>query len=373
MRRLFFKIKNNKSAVFVTTVLVGSSLCLAFSSCSVEDLNPDSNGAPDDLSNGDDLPSRTPENLSGDETTQSASLPSLLEDINDPSVLQDRVKLAGVVASEDLDCQKIVPFYYEIGNRNTSLTGGSLGDSAPSKDTEMAIASASKLLFGVFAFIEKDGRLSNEEIKALNFTSGYSRFSFCGVTRTVGGCFDDKVRFDPQNEGYFAYSGGHLQKLASLDLELAAATSEMLAQKIGDALGIQLSFSMPQPAGGVATTPEEYAKFLQTILRSQKLKEEFLGQHRVCASPAFCPEAAKSTPIPENEKWDYSLGHWVEVDEKTGDNAFSSPGAFGFYPWIDSQKEFYGIVAPSRSSQSRFFDAVECGRKIRGAFLTGEY
>ena len=28
-----------------------------------------------------------------------------------------------------------------------------------------------------------------------------------------------------------------------------------------------------------------------------------------------------------------------------GDGAFSSPGLFGFYPWIDAGKTYYGVLA----------------------------
>ena len=34
-----------------------------------------------------------------------------------------------------------------------------------------------------------------------------------------------------------------------------------------------------------------------------------------------------------------------------GDGAFSSPGAFGFYPWIDSSKSYYGIISRQQTGE----------------------
>jgi hypothetical protein len=70
-----------------------------------------------------------------------------------------------------------------------------------------------------------------------------------------------------------------------------------------------------------------------------------------------------------DESWHYSIGHWVEDDPKVGDGAFSSPGAFGFYPWIDASKTYYGVVA--RAEAPGALESVYCGRLIRKAWVTG--
>ena len=63
--------------------------------------------------------------------------------------------------------------------------------------------------------------------------------------------------------------------------------------------------------------------------------------------------------------------HWVETDPLVGDGAFSSAGAFGFYPWVDAGKRFYGIVARQSLLSGSGFDSAFCGRLIRKAWLTG--
>jgi hypothetical protein len=63
----------------------------------------------------------------------------------------------------------------------------------------------------------------------------------------------------------------------------------------------------------------------------------------------------------------------------TGDGAFSSPGAYGFYPWIDASKTYYGIIARESTTNvtgpaqnTPYWLSVLCGRLVREAFLTGD-
>jgi hypothetical protein len=105
-----------------------------------------------------------------------------------------------------------------------------------------------------------------------------------------------------------------------------------------------------------------------------------LGRAAVCTNPQSCPREAVKTPIPETESWHYSLGHWVEDDPQVGDGAFSSPGAFGFYPWISADKQVYGIVAREQrrgamsddSADKPAVASVDCGREIRAAWMNGQ-
>ncbi len=79
--------------------------------------------------------------------------------------------------------------------------------------------------------------------------------------------------------------------------------------------------------------------------------------------------ALPGTAVPASESWHYSIGHWVEDDRVVGDGAFSSAGAFGFYPRIDAGKASYGIVARSSGAGSGF-ESASCGRLIRKAWAT---
>ena len=99
-----------------------------------------------------------------------------------------------------------------------------------------------------------------------------------------------------------------------------------------------------------------------------------LGTAPVCTNPRTC-SAAVSAPIPPSESWHYSIGHWVEDDPAAGDGAFSSPGAFGFYPWVDSGRTWWGIVARMArdSDEQEGVASMKCGRRIRAAWLSARY
>ncbi|MBK7549435.1 MAG: hypothetical protein IPI20_17215 [Rhodoferax sp.] len=65
------------------------------------------------------------------------------------------------------------------------------------------------------------------------------------------------------------------------------------------------------------------------------------------------------------------MGHWVEDDRLVRRRPpMSSPGAFGFYPWIDASKTYYGVLA-RQGAAGTGVDSVNCGRLIRKAWVTG--
>jgi len=223
----------------------------------------------------------------------------------------------------------------------------------------MTIASASKWLYG--AYVAQIKPFEPTDIKFLNFHSGYTVFRGCEQTETVGQCVGG---YRASTENKFDYSGGHMQKHATL-MGLGDLTNVPLGTEIGDNLGISVAYNQPQLAGGAVMAASDYAVFLRRLLTNQLFLGGMLGTYKV---PTFGPNAI-SAPIPTDEQWHYSLGHWVEDDPVVGDGAYSSAGAFGFYPWIDSTKTYYGIIA--RSEIGGAFDSVRCGRVIRRAFMTG--
>jgi hypothetical protein len=98
-----------------------------------------------------------------------------------------------------------------------------------------------------------------------------------------------------------------------------------------------------------------------------------LGTNTVCTNSSTCSSAI-AAPIPQTESWNYSLGHWVEDDPVVGDHAFSSAGVLGFYPWIDSNKRFYGILArraADGAGGTPCYDSAVCERLVRRAWMTG--
>jgi hypothetical protein len=329
---------------------------------------------------------------------------------------QQRMQAAESTASKDALCTTLTPFYWEIGDKDGALDSGSGGDgssSPPNSETPMAIASASKWVFAAYALerldVSSSNPLSSSQIQQLNFTSGYDNMddTACFSTTTVAACFNAANPGGGLNSdqhavdiGHFYYNGAHMQALAVNQLGLGpdfvnfVAGSPKLAAAIQSYVGqdLTIDYSNPSLAGGADTTAATYGSFLRKILNGDLRMRSYLSADKVCAhaNSTDCPTAIYS-PINQSEPgtpndvsdeaWHYSLGHWIEDDPTVGDGAFSSAGADGFYPWIDSSKTYYGILArfatPAQVAAAPANDkpgvaSVYCGRAIRKAWLTGK-
>ena len=315
-----------------------------------------------------------------------------------PGTVAAKTLAAQTAANSHAACTAIAPFYWEIGDKTQTQANGSVGNRWAA-DTSMHIASATKWLYGAYVAELRRGQLTPTDIQHLNFTSGYSSFKSCGNAlnqpgETVASCAQnpDNNKQTPSHLGRFFYAGGHMQLHAAQQTPLANSGNAALALQINNMLKLDASaadfeFAQPQLAGGAKTTPAVYAHFLRTTLRGELYISQLLGSHVVCTNPGTCPTAV-STPFPHNESPLYSIGHWVEpaakdgvssAGEGAGDGAFTSPGLFGFYPWIDAGKQWYGIVARAtlegtRSrdmAQQPYYLSMVCGREIRKAWMAG--
>lgn len=330
--------------------------------------------------------------------------------------LEARMQAAEATASGEPLCTALTPFYWEIGDKDGPLDSGTGGDNSstpPSAESPMAIASASKWIFASYALerldVSASKPLTTAEVQELNFTSGYDHLSdsTCLLTTTVGGCLNASNPKGGLNSdrhsgdvGHFFYNGGHMQTLAVDTFKLGGDYSSFvsgtpkLATDIETYVGqdLLLAYSNPSLAGGADTTAATYGSFLRKILTGDLRMKDYLSADKVCThtNSSDCPAALYSpvnqtAPGPVNdvsdEAWHYSLGHWIEDDPKVGDGAFSSPGADGFYPWIDASVTYYGVLAryvsiaqanaaPAKQKPGEL--SVYCGRAIRKAWMTGE-
>jgi hypothetical protein len=274
-------------------------------------------------------------------------------------------------------CNPIRPFYWEVGDGTQRHASGSVNAAGNATtftgSSVMNIASASKWLYGAYVVERRAGALTADDIRHLNFTAGYTSFGFSGCEPgdTVASCVargNNGVQ-TPAHVDRFSYGGGHMQvhaNLAAPGMALGPLDNATLAAEMTRVLGMSLSYTQPQLAGGARTTPDNYAVFLRKLLNNELRLSPLLGAHAVCTNPATCPTAV-NTPVPPSQSFDYSLGHWVET---SGDGAFSSAGAFGFYPWIDVDKTHYGIVARVALAGGGN-ESADCGALIRRAWVTG--
>jgi hypothetical protein len=287
---------------------------------------------------------------------------------------------AASTAETAAGCSAIAPFYWEIGDSGGTLASGSVGSGAPGASTVMAIASASKWLFGAYA-IQKLGE-APEAMNApfFNLTSGYVGPESCSASGNIDSCLGGGTGVQAAAQvGRFFYGGGHLQKLASL-LGIGADDNAALATEVKSQIGpeLELEYTEPDPAGGVRMSAGQYGLFLRKLLVGSPtplLLGSMLGADAVCTNPRTCPTASASPIVGtanSPESWHYSLAHWVEDDAAVGDGAFSSPGAYGFYPWVDAERSLYGVLAREVPATGGIgYGSAVCGRAIRKAWMTG--
>lgn len=300
-------------------------------------------------------------------------------------VLDDNTRRAAATATANSlvnDCHPIRPFYWELGNGSAAQAGGSVnqvgGTQEVTAGTVLALASSSKWLYAAYVAQRRGGQLTALDEHMLTARSGYVSFNGCRSDQSVDAClaWQDNGRFTETADGRFYYGGGHYQKHASL-MGLGAMNREALAAEWQSQLGADLAITMlqAQPAGGALGTAATYAGFLRKLLRGELALGGLLGNAGVCASPEGCPGEALYAPANPGQTWHYSLGHWVEDDPVLGDGSFSSAGGRGFYPWVDSGRTLYGIVARESNAAVDDFGpgaaSARCGRLIRQAWKTG--
>lgn len=293
------------------------------------------------------------------------------------TTVTDSARIAAATAtaqSTSNACSKIRPFYWEIGGASGKTTSGSVassGTTAVKPSVPISIASASKWLYGAYVAQLRAGTLTSTDRKYLAMSAGYVSLKSCSGLTSVDACLasGSNGAYSSGYEGIFKYDGGHMEKHASLN-GLGKLTTKALATEVKAKLGsdVALAYSQPLMAGGAVISTDAYALFLRKILGGKLQMKSLLGSGTVCTNPTTCSTAAYA-PLPSSESWHYSVGHWVEDDPKVGDGAFSSPGAFGFYPWIDATKTYYGVVA--RVATNGALGSVNCGRLIRSAWATG--
>ena len=286
-----------------------------------------------------------------------------------------RVAAVKQVAAADASCASIAPFYYEIGDASGARVSGSIGP-IYSAATQMPIASASKWFYGAYVTQALGGSLTADDIRFLTFTSGHVTFNTCAQTDTVGSCAvsGSNGAYTPAAAGKFVYAGSHMQTHAANFIGLGALANAGLASTITNSLGLSaytadFRYTQPQLAGGINTSANTYTAFLRKLLDRSLIAGMQLNANAVCTNSQTCT-AALYSPFPATESPNYSIGHWVE-DTLVGDGAYSSAGAFGFYPWIEPTKANYDVLARVDVGANSGAESLPCGRKLRLAWATG--
>jgi D-alanyl-D-alanine-carboxypeptidase/D-alanyl-D-alanine-endopeptidase len=252
-----------------------------------------------------------------------------------------------------------------------------------SADRRVAIASASKLVSGVTLFRLIDaGYLSLDSTTAqvlgwtgtkgeitlrhlLSFTSGLEPEHPCTYQSgiTLDACVQEIAARDllASPGTRFDYGSTHLHVAARMaELTVGSNWNEIFDQQIRQPLQLSTEFGYygaprqgagPNPAnpllaGGMRASMNDYANVLRFVYQ----KGQWQGS-QLLAPGIFDTQAIEPYPnvivgsTPSALYARYGLTAWLEcATPATGCATISSPGAFGFTPWLDRATGYYAIL-----------------------------
>jgi len=271
-------------------------------------------------------------------------------------------------------------------------------------DRSVPIASASKWLTAIAVLtLVDEGKLSlDEPISAklpefhgaagqvtlrqlLSHTSGIPSTQLClGDPRnTLKECTLDisfsQLTNAPGEE--FRYGSASFQVAGRL-AEIAAGESwnELFEHRVSRPLGIPYTGwfgSNPLLAAGGWSTGREYARVLQMLAGGGRWKgRRILSDSALARMAHDNVGAARLVLTPRADAHGYGLGAWRDaVDAAGAATQISSPGASGFYPWVDLKRNLVGIVwIPSRGPDDGFWFAAtqKVQAHVRQAYDAGQ-
>jgi CubicO group peptidase (beta-lactamase class C family) len=202
-----------------------------------------------------------------------------------------------------------------------------------------------------------DGRGPTTFRQLLSHTSGIGNPPCLGSGRETlldcAGLAAQYVTAPPGTE--FRYAGGSFT-VAGAAAEIAAGQgwAAIWKTRMSDPLGLQATRwddeGNPYLSGGLTSTAQDYARFLRMVLGGGQI-----GGQRVLSAAsveAMRHDNVGALPVAETPLAiaRYGLGSWIEAVDASGRaTRLSSPGASGFYPWVDFDRNLAVVVMiPSR-------------------------
>jgi len=252
-------------------------------------------------------------------------------------------------------------------------------------DQRIAIASASKMVAGltmlrlveqgfltldsttgaVLGWTGPQGAITLRQL--LSFTSGLPREAPCTLLAgiTLAECVDLISRMTPVAPPgtRFDYGSTHLHVAARMaEVVTGQSWANVFGTQLKTPLGLPaemtyytaprqaLGTSNPLIAGGLRATMSEYARVLQLEFN----RGVYQGNALISAA-LFDAQATEPYPnatignspfLNAGINFHYGLAAWLECPPPAVNcNVLSSPGAFGFTPWVDRDGGYYAMLA----------------------------
>jgi D-alanyl-D-alanine-carboxypeptidase/D-alanyl-D-alanine-endopeptidase len=203
----------------------------------------------------------------------------------------------------------------------------------------------------------------------LSFTSGLDGDAGClgNGSITLEQCVlkiykENKRDHQVKPSTVFEYGGTHLQVAARMaEVATQKSWNQLFNEYIKQPLGFTLSArytnmkdtaptNNPRIAGGLWLSLEDYFRFMRWI------DNKTVVDGNSAINPTLFAEMERNqiervsigySPFKQqgNELYRYGFGNWVEcIDSSCKKHRNSSLGVFGFYPWIDREKNYYAVM-----------------------------
>lgn len=295
---------------------------------------------------------------------------------------------AGVISKSELEAEirndlnnynTSVAFTLFVKSANGSTFLHSTGNS--SESTVYKSASSSKLVTAVIILsLVNDGVLSLEDnpqtfitswpttgnlaaIKLrhlLSFTSGLSEEPLCISLPgfDFASCIDNIISKNSSSTvpgASFYYGPSHMQVAGLMAINATGNTSwsEVFSQfQAKTGLFLSSAYNLPSStnprlAGGMSWTASDYLSFLEALYNKTILPDHLFN---ALSTDQISTAAIDNSPaLAIGEDWHYGYGIWIECKANpyncTQSSRVSSPGAFGAYPFMDLENQYYGILA----------------------------
>lgn len=167
---------------------------------------------------------------------------------------------------------------------------------------------------------------------------------------------------DTEPGSVFFYGPHHMQVAAGMmDAADSGDFGAIFARYVTTPLGLaNTSYALQSPANpwaaaGGESTAEDYAVIMRALFNGQLITnlDNFFAPRTLNAAPGEVPAAILAN---NGDDWEYAQGSWVECELGTGgqtnyptqcaqDKINSSPGAWGFTPWIDRKNGYWAVIA----------------------------
>ncbi len=206
-----------------------------------------------------------------------------------------------------------------------------------------------------------------------------------GLPAVVPSLYDTSLTLAQCAERLAAYpfetQPGKVFRYADLPMQLAGRAAEVVTgkpwaevfrERIALPLGMAgTNYDVPGPtqnpqlSAGLRSSAIDYSHFLLMLLA----QGTFGG--REVLSPGLVSEMLRdqTRDVASWSRQPYALGAWCTLDPRTGKPiGFSSPGALGFYPWIDLERNLGAVFASTAGSDAAWSYVAEIQRIVDGLF-----